>query len=71
MWVIVIIVAFLLAIFWFYNSSRRIKEFQREEFIKQLELPKMEIPKIEMPEIEMPDLEILEEEIEILENNEQ
>lgn len=51
LWVIVIIVALILAIWWIYNSFWKLKNFKEEEFIKELNLPAFEeIPKIEILE---------------------
>ena len=42
LWIIVIIVALILASWWIYNSYAKLKNFPKEEFIKELELPKFE-----------------------------
>jgi len=42
LWIIVIIVALILASWWIYNSYAKFKNFPKEEFIKDIELPKFE-----------------------------
>ena len=42
LWIIVIIVALILASWWIYNSYWKLKNFPKEEFIKELKLPKFE-----------------------------
>ena len=42
LWIIVIIVALILASWWIYNSFAKFKNFKEEEFIKDIELPKFE-----------------------------
>jgi len=39
LWIMVIIIALILAILWIYNSSQRIKQFPTEEFMKKIEIP--------------------------------
>lgn len=42
LWIIVIIVALILASWWIYNSFAKLKNFKEEEFIKELNLPGFE-----------------------------
>lgn len=51
LWVIVVVVALIMVIWWFYGSYQKVKRFETEEFIQELNFPKIEIPEIETPEI--------------------
>ena len=42
LWMIVIIVALILASWWIYNSYWKLKNFKKEEFIKELKSPQFE-----------------------------
>ena len=51
LWIIVIIVALILASWWIYNSYAKFKNFKEEEFIKELNLPQFEkVPQVEILE---------------------
>ena len=39
LWIIVIIFALILGSFWFYNSWWRIRNFPKQEILKELDLP--------------------------------
>ncbi len=49
LWSIVTILAISLLFWWFNGFQDRIKGFQKEEFIEELNLPEIEMP--QMPEI--------------------
>ncbi len=49
LWSIVIVLAVSLLFWWFNSFQKRIKGFQKEEFIEELNLPEIEMP--QMPEI--------------------
>jgi len=42
LWTTVIITALILGTWWFYNSYNKIKNFPRQEILKELSFPKLE-----------------------------
>ena len=64
----VVILGLGLAIWWIDSSYRKLKEFEKEKFIEEINLPTFEkelenLPEIKMPEISEEELKKLEEEI--------
>ena len=69
LWSVMVLVGLLLLIFWLNSTKSRIKNFQKEDFVRDLGIPDLredinKMPKIEFPEITMPELN--EEELKAL-----
>lgn len=51
LWITIIILGLVLAVWWIYSSYQGIKKLQAEKIIEELNLPDLEeLPKIEVPE---------------------
>ena len=70
LWSLVILVGLTLFIFWLNSTKARLRNFQKDNILKDIGVPNLKkeienIPPIEFPEIEMPELN--EEELKALE----
>ena len=64
LWLIIVIIGLGLTVWWINSSYQKIKDFQKEEVIKELNLPGFEgLPKIEVPESFKQELDKLEQEM--------
>ena len=69
LWLAVIFIGIVLAFFWIKGISKKMKELESREFIKDIDIsfPKIEIPEIKIPDLSEEELKQLEEELNQLE----
>ena len=60
LWATIIIIGLGLLVWWIHSSYWKIKNFPKEEFIKEVNLPNFEEDKMEMPEVSEEELKELE-----------